>query len=310
MRKIEIKELPNHTSILENDIISLVILPKIGGKIISLIYKEKGFELTGENYKDYYIIPNSHTHFSDADASGFDDAFPTINPCKITYSDREYKYTDHGEIWRKELLVDKHSLTKTFIEMDFISDENPYRFYKSIELKKNQIKYKYKITNTSNKAFPCLFTLHNLVRYEEDMEIIYPRNAVNFINVNSASKSLGSTGEIYELKNPAYDFNKVPGRNSNSVEKYYVNGKIEEGYCGYCYPGQGVKAELIYDSQQLPYLGFWITTGGFRGDYNCALEPSNGFYDGVEMAKNNNSIYILEPDKPLEIEIVTRLTSI
>ena len=50
-----------------------------------------------------------------------------------------------------------------------------------------------------------------------------------------------------------------------------------------------------YDAQALPYLGVWITAGGYRGDCNCALEPSTGFYDGISRARENGSLKVIKP---------------
>lgn len=36
------------------------------------------------------------------------------------------------------------------------------------------LRFHYYIENTGQDSFPCLWTFHGLVRYEEDMEIIHP----------------------------------------------------------------------------------------------------------------------------------------
>ena len=56
-------------------------------------------------------------------------------------------------------------------------------------------------------------------------------------------------------------------------------------------------AQLEYDSTMLPYLGFWATGGGYRGDVNCALEPTNGYYDGIPNARQHNACPVLTPDE-------------
>jgi hypothetical protein len=61
------------------------------------------------------------------------------------------------------------------------------------------------------------------------------------------------------------------------------------------YPSQNIRAEIFFDAAVLPYLGFWITSGGFRGDYNCAFEPSSGCYDRVSIAKANKRPDYLGP---------------
>lgn len=59
---------------------------------------------------------------------------------------------------------------------------------------------------------------------------------------------------------------------------------------GLDYTDEKIKYTINYDPQINPYLGVWITKGGFKGEYNCALEPSNGFYDDLSRAYYNNKL--------------------
>ena len=80
--------------------------------------------------------------------------------------------------------------------------------------------------------------------------------------------------------------------------KYYVDQKVKTGFCGYRYPSQGLRCTFRYDPEKLPYLGLWITAGGFRGDYNCALEPANGYYDSIPKAAESGSLCFLKKEEP------------
>jgi hypothetical protein len=64
---------------------------------------------------------------------------------------------------------------------------------------------------------------------------------------------------------------------------------------------------FTYDANKLPYLGFWRTLGGFRGDYNCALEPSNGFYDSIAKAQENKTCPILESGEVFSFQLHMQL---
>ena len=79
--------------------------------------------------------------------------------------------------------------------------------------------------------------------------------------------------------------------------KYYAASAVKEGCCRYEYPASQMAAQLEYDSNMLPYLGFWATSGGYRGDINCALEPTNGYYDGIHNARQHNACPVLTPDE-------------
>lgn len=87
------------------------------------------------------------------------------------------------------------------------------------------------------------------------------------------------------------------------MHKYYVSHPVKEGKCGYLYPSQHVRCLIEYNPQKLPYLGIWIAEGGFRGDYNLAMEPATSFCDSVGNVQKNNSCKILKPGETLEFSI-------
>lgn len=292
--------------VLENNILKVVVLPGLGGKSASVFYKINGFELLPPVQNGVYKEPDENTPFEDCDASGFDDAFPTIVAAGGEQPGEEGRYTDHGEIWRSRMEV---RILQEYVELTCKSGKNGYLYKKSISLHGSSVLYQYAIQNVSGKDFPCLWAMHALVRYEEDMELFYPKGVKSFLNTMD-SPQLGKAGIRYPAKNQIYDFYTVPEASAVTMVKYYVDGKVSEGRCGYRYPGQNVQCEILYDEEKLPYLGFWLTAGGFRGDYNCAMEPSNGYYDGIDKARENGSLFVLKSGETLTFTIRIRLSPI
>jgi len=94
--------------------------------------------------------------------------------------------------------------------------------------------------------------------------------------------------------------NRVFGSDAKKCEKYYVKNKLSVGTCGVVYPADGVVFTLEYDINKFPYFGFWVSEGGFRGDYNCAPEPSTGYYDSIDVAAKNGALPVLEPGERFE----------
>lgn len=292
---------------LDNEYVKAVVLPACGGKTASLIWKENGFELIAQNkYGFYRPSLKADTPFGDCDASGFDDAFPTIAESSITWGERAFSYTDHGEIWRSSFAwkSDGERITLTYN-----SRENPFTYIKTISLCQHRLKYDYHIANTGGYDWPCMWTMHGLVRYEEDMRLIYPQGTQMLLNV-ADSPQLGADGSLHSIDSAEYNFRGVPNQMSHTMVKYYLSGKTDEGCCGYEYPSQSMRCIIEYDSRKLPYLGFWVTAGGYRGDYNCAFEPSNGFYDGMDTAQKNNACYILKKGQSLDFSLTVGLLRI
>lgn len=291
---------------LENDFFCVTVIQQLGGKLASVFYKEKQFELAAQNPGKEYKIPEPDADFSLFDASGIDDTFPNINAEDRNVDQNIYHYPDHGEIWSSRM---QWEIQEDVLHLWYESKRFSYLYEKWISLEAKSVKMRYRIENQKTTALPCLWTFHGLMRYEEDMELIYPEDCSSLENVLE-SPQLGKTGEIYALDTEQYCFYRVPLKSTKTMIKYYAAEKVKQGHCGYRYPSQKVECHLHYDEKKLPYLGMWVTAGGFRGDYNCAFEPSNGYYDAVSTAEANGALYELKMEQPFCFELKIEMQSI
>lgn len=276
----------------------VVVLPGLGGKIASLYHRQAQFEAVSQPSRAYR--PASYgADFSEYDASGLDDGFPTLHAC---FDDTTgLLYPDHGEIWSAAMEAD---IEGERLVLRYESSRHPFRYKKGMRLHKDALVLDYCIENTAAAPYPCLWAFHGLFRYAEEMEILYPPGAGPFLNVLD-SPALGPAGRLCTMDD--HDFAHVPPRRPPSMMKYYLNGPVSRGRCGFRYPREGMACLLEYDPQILPYLGVWITAGGFRGEYNCALEPCNGFYDDILTARKQHALYRLVPGRPLSFSLAILL---
>ena len=155
------------------------------------------------------------------------------------------------------------------------------------------------IRNDSGYPLPCIWTSHFLAVYRESMRVIFPRGTRRVRNA-LLSDRLGAPDIVYdfpvaETALGRIDFTRVPPAPAKTMEKIYVEGPVGEGLAGYDYPDENASLRFRYDPAALPYLGFWITVGAFRGDYNCALEPTNGFYDKISTARRFGRLKTIAP---------------
>lgn len=285
---------------LENDSLQIAVLPKLGGKIADLLWKPTGLQLAAQP-RVSYRLPEFGSDFSRFDASGLDDGFPCLHAGIDPVSG--FEYPDHGEIWSADF---DFTFERDALRLSYESPHFPYRYEKKISLAENRIRLVYHIENTGNIPFPCIWAFHGLMRYEENMKIRYPKNSRTVLNTLE-SPLLGMPGQRHSLDGPN-GFRTVPSGTPPSMVKYYLADPVAEGCSGFWYPDSGVGCLLHYDAGVLPYLGVWITAGGFRGDYNCALEPSNGFYDDIGTARQNNALYRLVPDSKLKFTLEMEVT--
>lgn len=294
---------------MENDYISIIILPEIGSKIASIYSKEKDFEFLFQNKDDSYKKPEFDSVFEEYDCSGFDDCFPNIDPSRLNYNDREIIYPDHGEIWSAKF---DYKIAAGKVVLNYYSSYLDYNYQKKIYLENNKLKIDYKIKNESQKELPAIWAMHCLIKYSQDMELQFPEGVEKIENVME-SKYLGEKGEIHQFpvtkdkSNNSYFLDRVNNKKEKKCEKYYVLGEINAGSCSVFYPEKNIGIKINFDREKLPYLGFWLTEGGFKGDYNCAFEPADGYYDSVNKAIKNNKINIIKAGDVYEFSLELEL---
>lgn len=264
--------------VMENKNIKLKVIPKIGFKIASLTYKDNEFLFQPTNLK--YTIPNYKDNFSDYDTSGLDEMIPTID----SYMDENgFLIPDHGDVW--SIPWDVEVINNSIIGRVSLRSV-PLEFYKKISFySDNIIKMDYKVKNNSKNEHSYLWALHGLNNYDDDTEIIFPKGVnrlLDVINNEIIDKNVKSLLKLNKYKD-------------NMSYKYYVLDELNTGNCGLHYKKLGLKYMIRFDKDINPYLGIWITKGGFKGEYNCALEPSNGFYDSLKLAKDNNKYQKIMP---------------
>lgn len=289
--------------ILQNEKLSISIFPEAGGKIYSFYHKQGEFELAAQNeLPEMPEAPGKDADFGRY-AFGMDDAFPNIDEEVVEWKGREMHYPNHGEVWKQAFHAEQ--ISEQEVRLYLKSEQFDYEYEKYYRLKDNRLTIQYSIKNLG-REFPCIWTWHGLLRYEEDMRFVYPAGIKSMRNVLDSAE-VGQCGDILPLENARYDFSTVPKRQANTMIKYCGEECAQEGFCGAIYPAQGMQCSLYYDSAKLPYLGVWITAGGLDGAYNCALEPSTGFYDSIGTAQKEKRLPILSSGETLCFEFVIEL---
>ncbi len=279
--------------VIENDCLRAVVLPGHGGKVASLWYRPARFELLFQNPHETFQRARCGDDFSQFEACGFDEAFPTVDACTVRVGGRQVDYPDHGELWSAAFAVCQEGEA---LRLTFDSPLLGYRYEKRFSLDGSALVCAYNIYNPTEDAIPALWVCHALVQADRSMRLLLPREITQVQNVFS-SDWLGEERRL--LSYPAAQGPRGPVQldrmPTDGQLKFYAHGQVKAGWCGYDYPAQGVRVLLYSDPQALPYLGFWATAGGYRGDVNCALEPSNGYYDNIPNAASLGACPVLRP---------------
>ena len=285
---------------LENEMLKVVIIPGRGGKVVSLRRKDLNFEFAAQTGGD--IKPaTDDSKFGDYDISGIDDAFPNIDCEKISYGGHLLSYPDHGEIWSHNMKI--ISTSSEAAALTFDSTRFGYHYEKTVEINNDILEVKYLIRNEGRNVLPCFWTFHGLFAFRKDAKIVYPSDVAFVKNVLNGTP-LGDYGKVFPV-NGTIDFSSLSYAciNEPCMMKYYATNRIEEGTCGIIYPSDRAGIDITYDAMKLPWLGVWITAGGLAGDYNMALEMTNGYYDSISNAMKNKRILMMKPGEDIQFTI-------
>lgn len=275
----------------ENESLQVVCLPEFGGKLVSFFDKRIHKEFLFQNPQKAFRHAKTGSDFADFEACGLDDAFPSVDAGSVLVGGALVQYPDHGEIWSAPF---SHKTGCEVITLTYTSALLPYHYEKTYSLDGGSLKIGYKIKNIGQFPFPCIWTLHCLLVYEEGMELVLSGDTHEVVNAFTSLR-LGPLGTVYPFpiahthENSVIDFRKVDSPTIPCMEKFYIHHKVSVGHCGVRFRQSNTVIWFEYDEDKLPYLGFWKTLGGYRGDFNCALEPTNGFYDTIERSRQNRA---------------------
>jgi hypothetical protein len=81
---------------------------------------------------------------------------------------------------------------------------------------------------------------------------------------------------------------------AGNMSKHYLRRALTDGICGFTRL-DGLRVLMRFDPAALPWLGLWVTNGGWRSDRNFAWEPSTAFYDTRKRAAASGTLRMLRP---------------
>lgn len=257
---------------IENENLRLIALPEHGFKIASIYHKKKDFEYLFQPSKKRYDLASHGADFSKYDTSGLDDCIPSIDPCK--YMDTDIDLVDHGDLWSIPWkVINTNGKIKGEVRLPSL----PLLFVREISLEGKSIVLDYKVINDTDEDIYYLWTLHGLNYFNDFSRLEFSKDMVNYINVQN------DESWDFDLK----DLSAYP---KDHTFKYYFTDEIEDGWALIDYRDKKTKYKVNFNPKDNPYMGVWITTGGFKNESNVALEPCNGFYDSLEKALDNKKV--------------------
>jgi hypothetical protein len=272
---------------LENEYLSARMIPELGIKIISIFHKKLNREFVDRSAIPYewrkYDMP-----FTDMERDGFDECFPSIS--RVPYPAGVWQGTvipDHGEICQVPGRYQEiyGSIITTTSGVRF-----PYTFRRKLSLDRETLVMDYTVSNCSSEPFYYVYATHPLFRLESGGRMELPPGAEV---IDSSGKIEGWQMRLNPATKRMEDRSIMQPPSVNQMVKLFAKG-LKEGWAVMHFP-KGESLRIDFPVDKLPYMGIWITEGGWYNSYQFAFEPTNAITDAVSEAYKNGSAVLLQP---------------
>ena len=255
---------------LENDLLKIEVIPELGGRISSLIYKptEKNWIWSNETIGLKKI--DNGIDYDNNWQGGWEELFPNDAIEQFSWGEGY----DHGELWFNSWNIIDYSEFQLVLGINNL--ESKTKFLKTISINKSKLKVSYSAEISFFDHF--LFKLHLAIPIEDSLKKLIDQSKIEKVE-SDFGNILGTENENYFLnpkKNTGlYDF----GYFDTSANLVEVIDKKNN------------KLKLTFDKNILKYFWIFQSQGGWNQHNVLVLEPcTNGKKIISDAVQSNQSI--------------------
>jgi len=291
--------------VLENGMLRVAVLPELGGRVWSLVYKPLDRELLWHNPE---IPPRKAPFdavFDDVWCGGWEEMFPTPAPGVINGQ----SYPDHGEVWSLawEATTESNEDAAS-VRLACRAPISGIRMEKKITLQANEprLEVSYLLRNPTGSNFPFTLALHPALAVSPNCRVDFPPMLVDL-----DASYLGTLAGVESPFEWPYvtrgsgkvDLRIVPPVSSGEV--YFLYGhRFQEGWCAITDTTNRLTYGLVFSPEVFRACWLFATYGGWRDYYVAILEPSTSYPQQIEQAIQQGTAPSLPAGGTLETTVI------
>ena len=294
--------------VLENRALRVVILPELGGRVWSVVYKPLDRELLWHNPR----VPPRRVPFGscydDVWSGGWDELFPNDVPGTILGE----RYPDHGEVWSIEWdCTTQSSNDSATVELSCLTPISACRIERRLTLRADEpvLHTEHRLTNTGPDEFPFLWKMHPAFRVSPDCRIDFPPMEVELEPGWLASlrgAPLRFPWPYADTPEGRIDLSRIPSESSRRAQFFYGTG-YTEGWGAITDTAARLTYGVTFSAQVFPTCWLFASFGGWRNHYVAVIEPSTTHPFEIEKAIERGTASTLAAGASLETRMALRV---
>jgi galactose mutarotase-like enzyme len=302
-------------------VVSLQLMPELGGKINSLRDERTGREWLWRNPRlAYQHGRGGGNYVTTADTGGWDECFPTVATCRYPSAPwAGATLPDHGELWGQPCDVEvARGAASASLRTVWHGIVLPFTFERSIRLTAGSglLRFEYSVTNNGEAPLQFIWSAHPLLNIQPGMRLSVPAGARFNRETTIPSGALApDSGLQYPLRvlngTREVDLSVLPDAGAGVALKLWSD-PLTEGWAS-LRAGDG-ELRMRWEIDQVAQLALWLNLGAWAGDggehyYNLGLEPCLGAQDSLATAITEGKLYETLPvnrsrNWSLEVELI------
>jgi len=275
--------------------VTVTVVPAVGAKITSFTSVRTGAEYVWQDPVRPVVLVPEGAGYGDADASGVDDCFPTVDPC--LYPAEQFPGVtagDHGDLWP---IPWSWSQRPGALDLQVTAPNLPYRLTRTLSFDApGSLLLDYRLESLSDLPLPYQWTAHPLLRCEPGLRIgLVPGQECR--PVFAAGDRITATERWSWPLAPGpggpVDMSVAPSHESQVNEKFWT--RMPEGGCWLGYPST---RERLTITSALEWLALCVDYGGWpevSPGYWVAPEASTSCWDSLSDSVARGTHRVLAP---------------
>jgi hypothetical protein len=298
--------------VLENSQLRLTILPELGGKLWSLVYKPLDREIFWHNPRQGPRPAAYGAAYDDWFCGGWDELFPNDAPTTFAGD----AYPDHGEWWAMpfewEITTGQgrrqpDEITLHLQRAGVVTNTLVDRWI-TLRQEEPRFSLRYRIHNGGPQPLDFLWKLHPALaispaaRIDLPAATVQPDPAFN----DRLDKQPFAWPHARGAEGEPVDMRAVPPPDAATCDFYYATN-LAGGWCSLTDAANGIGFGLTFDPAVFRSVWVFGAYGGWRGHYVTILEPCTGYPYQLETAVTQGTASRLGAAETLETTVTAVL---